>query len=77
MSRVPLAPITAQESQESQDEYGRIDLDFDDLALRAALGDDVRLTTPTDYKHNDEALSKVCLIATYTGNCNFMRPSGD
>jgi hypothetical protein len=58
-ARPALAPLRVQESQESQDEYGGIDLDFDDPALRAALGDDVQLTIPIDYTAKEEALRKV------------------
>lgn len=75
-TRPPLVPVRVQESQESQDEYDGIDLDFDDPALRAALGDDIRLTL-TDYKPKEEALRKVWLITAYTGNCNFIGISGD
>jgi hypothetical protein len=55
-ARPVLPPSRIRESQESQDEYSNID--FDDPALRAALGD-VQLTAPTDYKAKEEALRKV------------------
>lgn len=64
-ARPLLAPMKVQESQESQDDYGGMDLDFDDPALRAALGDDVQLPTPADYKPKEEALRKVYIIAIY------------
>lgn len=57
-TRPPFAPRRTQESQESQDEYGAIEFDFDDPALLAALGDDVALSA-SNHRPLEEALVKV------------------
>jgi hypothetical protein len=58
-ARPPLASVRTHESQESQDEYGGMDFDFDDPALLAALGDDVDLSASPNYRPLEEALVKV------------------
>lgn len=53
--RPRIVPI-AQESQESQDEYGMLEIDYDDPALLAALGADIQ---PASHKAKDEIFKTV------------------
>jgi hypothetical protein len=58
--RPRLAPIPVSKSQESQDDYGDFDLDFDDPALLAALGDvDVGAMERPDYRSKEEQMRQV------------------
>lgn len=55
--RPRLAPIPA--AQESQEEYGVFDLDYDDPALLAALGENGQPALPSDEQIKDGALRTV------------------
>lgn len=55
--RPRLAPIPT--AQESQEEYGVFDMDYDDPALLAALGGDGQPRMPSDEQIKDEALRTV------------------
>ena len=77
-TRPPLAPPQGQEnqeSQESQDEYGSIDLDFDDPDLLAALGE-VQSTVPINFRSKETALKKVRPIADCKPESNYKRILG-
>ncbi|TBU23731.1 Mus7/MMS22 family-domain-containing protein [Dichomitus squalens] len=58
--RRPQRRPVADDSQESQDDYGQFDLDLDDPELLAALGEDA--AGPSGYKENKEKEQIVCEI---------------
>ena len=51
--------FVAKESQESQDEFGQFDLDWDDPDLIAALELGADEGTPSPHKADDERIAKV------------------
>ena len=58
--RRPQPRAVAEDSQESQDDYGQFDIDLDDPELLAALGEDA--ARPSEYKENKEKEQIVCEI---------------
>ncbi|RDB20900.1 Protein mms22 [Hypsizygus marmoreus] len=58
--RPRILPLPAEETQESQDEYGVMDIDYDDPALLVALGIEVVAPAPkSDRRNAEESLKKI------------------
>jgi hypothetical protein len=69
-------PFLSEDKQDSQDNYGLLELDLDDAELLAALGEDQFSSRAIDNKSKDERVCKVNYIPDVCILSHSQKPPG-